>query len=403
MWKGRVAIVAALAFALLLLFRQEGEAFRPDDKKDTKKDTKSPTKVGPKSEKEITAKLNTLRQQVKANKKYTFTVGRTQAMTHRLARLCGGKMPADEKQRRKARAKVAEQVHKAVLEAQQKFLKSTKGARALGNWWDILNYLYPDGLPRHFDWVDLGKVTHVKDQSDCGSCWDFCAIAAFEASYAIRNGMMIDASEQQILDCARAGSCCGGWHTPVFDYLIQHGTAYTNQYDFYRPGQACCNTGASTPLRAVNWGYVNPNVDIPSVSEIKHALVTHGPLSVAVNATGLFQGYTGGVFNEHNTGGINHCVLITGWDENKKAWHIKNSWSTNWGEKGYMWIAYDSNKIGTSAAWVTAHCIYLPFPWGKVAKVAKVTKELPPPVPFKPGSIAPPKAPAKSKTKDKDK
>src|SRR5262249_6084435 len=134
----------------------------------------------------------------------------------------------------------------------------------------------------------------------------------------------------------------------------------------YRPGQGCCWDGAPHDLRAVNWGYVNASVDIPSVSEIKHAVVNHGPLSVAVNATGAFQAYNGGVFNENDPGGINHCVLITGWDEDKKAWHVKNSWGTGWGEKGYIWIHYNSNKIGYRAAWVTAHCIYLPFPLGKL-------------------------------------
>src|SRR5262249_3546166 len=217
--------------------------------------------------------------------------------------LCGGKMPPGEKKRGIERAKVAKEVHKAVQETQQKFLKANPNARALGNWWDIFNYLFPDGLPRHFDWVDQGKVTHVKDQRDCGSCWDFCAIAAFEASYAIRNGAMIDVSEQQILDCAKAGSCCGGWHTPVFDYLLHHGTCRTNQYSYYRPGQGCCWDGAPHDLRAVNWGYVNANVDIPSVSEIKHALVNHGPLSVAVNATGAFQAYNGGGFHENDPRG----------------------------------------------------------------------------------------------------
>jgi cathepsin L len=47
-------------------------------------------------------------------------------------------------------------------------------------------------------------------------------------------------------------------------------------------------------------------------------------------------------------------VVIVGWDDNRKAWKIKNSWGTSWGEKGYGWVAYGHYRIGTGTAWVQA-------------------------------------------------
>ena len=74
--------------------------------------------------------------------------------------------------------------------------------------------------------------------------------------------------------------------------------------------------------------------------------------------TDLFQNYTNGVFNEipsnYASPTSNHAIVIVGWDDAKGAWLMKNSWGTNWGENGYMWIKYGSNNIGRRAAWVIA-------------------------------------------------
>jgi cathepsin L len=51
---------------------------------------------------------------------------------------------------------------------------------------------------------------------------------------------------------------------------------------------------------------------------------------------------------------INHVVLLIGWDDEKQAWLVKNSWGESWGEKGFAWIRYGSNNIGVFAAWIEA-------------------------------------------------
>ena len=64
------------------------------------------------------------------------------------------------------------------------------------------------------DWRARGKVSNVKDQGNCGSCWTFSTTGAIESRYAIRyGGKMPLVSEQQLIDCAQAfdnHGCNGG-------------------------------------------------------------------------------------------------------------------------------------------------------------------------------------------------
>jgi C1A family cysteine protease len=234
-----------------------------------------------------------------------------------------------------------------------------------------------------FDWRTLGKVTPVKAQI-CGTCWDFAALGAFEASWAIRNRQQIDASEQYILNCAGAGDCNGGWYMPVFDFLIAKGVATAASDPFTGNDSLSCPTALPRPYSASAWAFVPgaSTSSIPSVAAIKQSLCEHGPLATAVVVDPAFQYYTGGVFvRPPSPSRVNHAIVIIGWDDNKQAWLIKNSWGPGWGEtgglgtsKGYMWIGYATNKVGVATAWVDAKSIsYQLGPnWSNISKDIKL-------------------------------
>ncbi|MGB3513888.1 MAG: C1 family peptidase [Microcoleaceae cyanobacterium] len=217
-----------------------------------------------------------------------------------------------------------------------------------------------------FNWRDVGIVTPVRDQGECGSCWAFAALAAFESSALYHNnltysqvGALADGSEQHLLSCSGAGTCKGGWYGPVFNFMIEKGNLPERAFR-YQGEDTTCRFQRNSPLKAATWGYVSDDGGIPSVSQMKQALCKHGPVVSSVHMTDMFNAYQGGVFNQNAFGKPNHAVTIIGWDDEKGAWLVKNSWGTDWGEDGYMWIDYNSNGIGYGAAWVDARKYRMP-------------------------------------------
>ena len=300
----------------------------------------------------IRARLNALRDRI-GREKLTFEVGYTTAMDESLDTLAGTRAPADLPRLAERQNALAAQLLKYDMAARD----GLKG-----------RFQFPElqqtcsATRKAFDWRTANKVTPVRNQDGCGSCWAFAALGGYEGSHAIRNNVLADVAEQSVLSCSGAGSCGGGWWAGVFDWLISNGAANEANYP-YTATDTACDKPKPTPFRAVAWGYVKPDAGIPTVAATKQALCEHGPLAVAVLATPAFQAYTNNVFNEHDTThGINHGVTLIGWDDARNAWLIKNSWSAGWGMAGYMWIAYDSNNIGYGAAWVQARNVRYTLP-----------------------------------------
>ena len=76
-----------------------------------------------------------------------------------------------------------------------------------------------------------------------------------------------------------------------------------------------------------------------SESAMKNVVASQ-PITVGIEADDSFQFYSRGVYTGpcSNTD-INHAVTIVGYNATRghvPYWIIKNSWGTDWGEKGYV-------------------------------------------------------------------
>jgi C1A family cysteine protease len=222
------------------------------------------------------------------------------------------------------------------------------------------NKAKPNTLPktgqapsRGFDWTMFGVARRVYDQGQAGTCWAHAGVEALESSVEIMTDTFPYLAVQPILDATQDNS--GGSADMVFNELKKTGTGLVVNFP-YLAGQLNPPPKNALPYRARQWGYVTTADGPASVAQIKSALLQAGPLYTTLYAsTAGFMGNTGSVMAEKGPfGDTNHAVLIVGWDDSRKAWKIKNSWGTSWGNKGYGWVAYGHYRIGTGTAWVQA-------------------------------------------------
>jgi len=210
-------------------------------------------------------------------------------------------------------------------------------------------------LPGSIDWRDLGYVTEVKNQGVCGSCWAFSAIGAVEGQYKNLTGTLKEFSEEQLVDCDKTNhGCDGGYYDRAFEFLETHGSISEDSYP-YKAGdgdERFCKSFFKKSETVVS-GYVI--LPYGQEDKMKEAVANVGPISVAIFVGPDFYAYKEGVFFQSSTIGqpLNHAVLIVGYGYDESSglgyWMVKNSWGTEWGDKGYIKIARGFNMCGIAS------------------------------------------------------
>jgi C1A family cysteine protease len=95
------------------------------------------------------------------------------------------------------------------------------------------------------------------------------------------------------------------------------------------------------------------NVTSNDPDALKIALFENGPVTVAIDASQpSFSFYSNGVYYDENCGNqpdnLDHQVLAVGYGKmcGQDYWLIRNSWSTWWGNDGYILMSTKNNNCG---------------------------------------------------------
>jgi len=200
------------------------------------------------------------------------------------------------------------------------------------------------------DWYEAGLVRPVKNQGACGSCWAFSTTGALETMVHANTGIPVELSEQELVSCSKKNfGCEGGWMHTAMEYVQQQNGLYTSVDYPYNATKGTCNLDIPKEKRIIESGnfeyvWIKPK----SVSSMKKGLFIN-PVCIAVKADFDFVFYKDGIFDTEveEEPAVNHAVLLTALDENKKTWTIKNSWGTSWGKNGFMDLTIQ-NGTGTA-------------------------------------------------------
>jgi len=206
----------------------------------------------------------------------------------------------------------------------------------------------PATLPTTFDW-GLNRtniVTPVNNQGECGSCWAFSATETIESVWALaHNGTQheVPLSVQQIVDCDKTDAGCGGgWPYNAYEYVIKAGGLEPAADYPYRAKNGQCKFNSKDVLAKISsWEYVIKNSTLEETTMLNF-VATSAPVSVCVDAS-PWQLYSHGVLSKgcpNQMKDIDHCVQVTGFTTigGLQAWRVRNSWGSDWGQDGYLYI-----------------------------------------------------------------
>jgi C1A family cysteine protease len=227
-----------------------------------------------------------------------------------------------------------------------------------------INHRKEASYPSTYDLRLLNKLTPVKDQGGCGSCWAFATYGSLE-SYLMPGEW--DFSEQDLN--ANHGfdflECEGGNALMSTAYLARWDGPLTES-DVPYPYLAGLNSEYTPQKHIQQVEFIPERTDSLDNDGIKYFVTNYG-------AVYMKMGWYSSAYNSSSYGyyydgssSTNHGVCIVGWDDdydknnfNKTppgngAFIGKNSWGTSWGDNGYFYISYYDAKLTPVAAFNNA-------------------------------------------------
>jgi Papain family cysteine protease/Domain of unknown function (DUF4384) len=212
--------------------------------------------------------------------------------------------------------------------------------------------------------IDLSsRMPAVGDQGHSMSCTAWASAYAARSYYTntlesrnIRQAANLP-SPNYVFHLARQGGCDQGTSIGRAVDVLKNGALSLADYPF----TDMCTPPASPDIvaRAHDFKVRGlTRVNISQSDDVKGQLAQLNPVVISFKVSTAWMRFRGpGTFAEpappaddKNQGG--HAMAIVGYDEQRQAFRLINSWGKGWGDHGYAWISYNLLQTRTNAAYV---------------------------------------------------
>jgi C1A family cysteine protease len=228
----------------------------------------------------------------------------------------------------------------------------------------------PSVLPGKFDLRTQGKVTPVKDQGQCGSCWAFSTFASMESGLLPFETWDFSENNLRNTHGYNLASCQGGNAMMATGYLARWSGALTEASDPYSAVSKSTtsvtypNTGAVKHVQEVL--FIPGRASALDNENIKRALSEKGAIYSTIRWEESSYHSSTASYYYSGSSRANHAITIVGWDDSydrsrfvrtppgNGAFIVKNSWGSSWGENGYFYVSYYDSMIGGDNAFFSS-------------------------------------------------
>jgi len=214
---------------------------------------------------------------------------------------------------------------------------------------------YRAQVPRKAD--ISGTLPAPRNQADTSTCTSWGATYAAASQAARRNGLgaaVVLSPSFTYNIVANDHTCRNATSTSAtLDVLKNVGALPIEEYVF-DAGWCGRQPTAAEKQRAARYRIKNwSRFDATDLNAVKQQIARGVPVIFAMRIGATVTGLRGeAVVEDDRDLGGSHAMVAVGFDDDRKAFRIQNSWGRGWGDGGYGWFGYDFWKRNIKVGFV---------------------------------------------------